>query len=100
MNVFLHNCANAIWNLKGPKSLPLYILVTFLWQINSITLQRLQASSILNQAIVVSLTTSQLPPLQNTFPISRTNLLPVADFLYEEIQRTYYKRSIFDMDRF
>jgi hypothetical protein len=28
-NVFLHNCANAIWNLKGTKSLHLSTLVIF-----------------------------------------------------------------------
>jgi hypothetical protein len=98
--MFLHNCANAIWNLKRPKGLPLFILVTFLWQKISITLQRLQASSILNRVVVVGLTTSQLPPLQDTTPISMTDLLQVTDFLYEKIQPTYYKRSIFDMDKF
>ncbi len=53
-NMFLHSCANAIWNLKRLKNLPLFILVTFLRQKISITLQRLQTSSILNQVVVVS----------------------------------------------
>jgi hypothetical protein len=30
VDVFLHNCANAIWSFKGQKNLPLSILVTFL----------------------------------------------------------------------
>jgi hypothetical protein len=30
VDVFLHNCANAIWNLKGPEGPPLFVLVTFL----------------------------------------------------------------------
>jgi hypothetical protein len=47
IDVFLHNCANAIWSSKGVESLSLFVLVTFLWQKNSITLQRLQDSSIL-----------------------------------------------------
>jgi hypothetical protein len=46
-NVFLHNCAKAIWSLKGQKDLHLSISVTFLLQKVSITLQRMQASSIL-----------------------------------------------------
>jgi hypothetical protein len=78
--VFLHNCANATWDLKGPKGLPLFILVTFLWQKISITLQRLQASSILSQAIAVGLATSKLPPIEDTFPISTIDLLQAVGF--------------------
>jgi hypothetical protein len=33
-------------------------------------------------------------------PISMTNLLQAVDFWYGKIQLTYYKRSIFDMERF
>jgi hypothetical protein len=62
-NVFLHNCANAIWSFKGPKGPPFSILVTFICQRISITSQRMQTSSILNQAMIIGLTTSQLPPL-------------------------------------
>jgi hypothetical protein len=29
VDVFLHDCVNAIWSLKGLKGLPLYVLVTF-----------------------------------------------------------------------
>jgi hypothetical protein len=47
VDVFLHDCANAMWNFKRLKGLPLYVFVTFLYQKNSITLQRMQASSIL-----------------------------------------------------
>jgi len=40
VDVFLHNCANAIWSLKGPKGFHISILVTFFCQKNSITLQK------------------------------------------------------------
>jgi hypothetical protein len=29
VNVFLHECANVIWSLKGPKDLPRFVLVIF-----------------------------------------------------------------------
>jgi hypothetical protein len=38
-------------------------------------------SSILSQAIATCLTTSQLPPLQNTPPITMADLFQVIDFL-------------------
>jgi hypothetical protein len=41
VDVFLHNCAHAIWSLKGPKGPPLFVFIISLWQKNSITLQRL-----------------------------------------------------------
>jgi hypothetical protein len=28
-DVFLDDCANAIWSLKGPKGFPLFVLVIF-----------------------------------------------------------------------
>ncbi len=40
-DVFLHNCANAIWSLKGWKTPILLILDTFFQQKNSIILQEL-----------------------------------------------------------
>ncbi len=80
MDVFLHNCANAIWSLKGLEGPLLFVLVTFLWQKISITLQRLQASSILSWKVAIGLTISRLPPLQDTSPISTTNLLQVVGF--------------------
>jgi len=49
VDMFSHHCANAIWSLKGPKGLHLSILVTFICQKVSITLQRMQASSILSR---------------------------------------------------
>jgi hypothetical protein len=72
-NVFLHNCANAIWGLKTSKDLSLFVFVTFLQQKNSIHITKLQASSILSQVVAVA--TSQLPS-----PISMNNLLQVAGF--------------------
>jgi hypothetical protein len=78
--MFLHECANAIWSLKGIEGPHLSSLVTFLRQKVSITLQRMQMSSILSQAIVVGLATSRLPPLQDTPPITTVDLLQVVDF--------------------
>jgi hypothetical protein len=77
---FLHDCANAIWSLKGLESSHLSTLVTYLYQIFLITLQRMQASFILSWVIavglVISLATSfQLPPFQNT-----PNLLQAINF--------------------
>jgi len=40
-DVFLHDCANTIWNLKGIEGPHLSTLVTFLRQKVSITLQRM-----------------------------------------------------------
>ncbi len=74
-NMFLHDCVHVIWSLKELKSLHLFVLVTFLYKKVSITLQRMQASSILSWAIVIGLTTFQLPLLQDTPPITIANLL-------------------------
>jgi hypothetical protein len=58
--------------IEGPH---LCTLVTFLCQKVLITLQRMQTSSILSWVIVVGLTTSRLPPLQYTLPITTADLL-------------------------
>jgi hypothetical protein len=76
---FLHNDLNVVrtttsFNYKPP----LFVLVTFLCQRISITLQKMQASSILNQVIAVGLITSQLPPFQNVPPIATIDLLQVV----------------------
>jgi hypothetical protein len=80
VDMLLHDCANAIWSLKGKKSFHLSSLVTFFRQKVSITLQRMQVSSILSRAIAISLATSQLPPLQDTPPITTVDLLQVVNF--------------------
>jgi hypothetical protein len=67
---------------KGP---PPFVFVTFLCKKISITLQRMQASSILSWAAAVGLATSQLPPLQNAPPITATNLLQGVDCWDKEI---------------
>jgi hypothetical protein len=41
VDVFLHDCANANWSLKGPKGFHLSTLVTFLRQKVLITLQKM-----------------------------------------------------------
>jgi hypothetical protein len=58
VNVFLNNFANAIWSLKGLESLHLSILVIFLSQKTSSTLQRMQASSIYSHVIAIKLVIS------------------------------------------
>ncbi len=77
--MFLHDCANPIWNLKGPEGLHLSTLITFHHQKVSITLQRMQTSSILSWVVAIGLTTSRFPPLQNTPPITTSNLLQAVD---------------------
>jgi hypothetical protein len=62
-DVFLHNCANVIWNLKGPKGPHLSTLVIFFHQKVLITLQRMQTFSILSRTVAISLLTSRFPPL-------------------------------------
>jgi hypothetical protein len=37
VDVFLHDCANAIWSFKGPKGPP-FVLITFLHRIILVTL--------------------------------------------------------------
>jgi hypothetical protein len=62
-DMFSHDYADAIWNLKKPKCFHLSILVIFLCKKISITLQRMQSSSICSRAIVGGLTMSRLPSL-------------------------------------
>jgi len=62
-----------------------FVLVTFLCQGISITLQKMQASSILSQAIAIGLTTSHLPPFQDTPPLT---------------QLIYYKLLVVEMESF
>jgi hypothetical protein len=56
--MFLHDCVHAIWSLKRLKDLHLFVFVTFLCQKNLITLQWMQAFSILSHVIVKGLITS------------------------------------------
>jgi hypothetical protein len=66
--MLLHDCANAMWNFKRPKGFSSFCLDYFFTQKFSITLQKMQASSILSQAVAVSLTTYQFPPFQDAPP--------------------------------
>jgi len=61
VDVFLHNCANAIWSLKGLDG-PYFFYLSYFSLTKKIS-QKLQASSIFSRAITVSLATSELPPL-------------------------------------
>jgi hypothetical protein len=58
VDVFLHNCVNTMWNLKRLEGPHLFILVIFIHQKISITLQRMQTFSILNWVVAISLITS------------------------------------------
>jgi len=78
--MFSHDCANAIWNLKGLEGPHISIMVTFIYQKVSITLQRMLAPSVLNRVVVVGLAISQLPPYQDTPPITTFDLLQAIDF--------------------
>jgi len=80
VDVFLYKCANAIWGLKRTKDFHLSTLITFLCQKVLITLQRMQAFSILSRAIAISLAISRLPPFQDTPPITMADLLQAVDF--------------------
>ncbi len=65
-DMFFHDCANAIWNFKGSKGLLISVFFSFFFhQIFLIILQRMQASFILSQVVMVSLATSWLSPVQN-----------------------------------
>ncbi len=73
--------ANAIWSLMGRQRALIFFPWSFFFgQKVSITLQRIQMSSILCQVIVVSLTISRLSRFQNTSPITTVDLLQVIDF--------------------
>jgi len=98
--VFLHNCANAIWSLKRPKGPHLFVLIIFFHQNFLITLPRMPISSILSWAVAINLAISWLPPLQDTPLIVTVNLLQMVNFWLGEIQPTFYRRLVFDMERF
>jgi len=55
VDVFLHKFAKAIWSFKGLEGFLLFVLIIFLRQKNSITLQSLQASSILRLVVAIGL---------------------------------------------
>jgi hypothetical protein len=86
---------------KGKKALIFIVLVTFFHHKISITLQRMQASSILSRRIAVSLSPSQLSPLENTQPITTMDLLQAISVWQGEIRpTTYYRQSIFYLEGF
>jgi hypothetical protein len=60
----------------------------------------MQASFILSWVITIGLATSPLPPIQNTPPITMTDLLQALNFLHGEIWLTYYMWLVLDMERF
>jgi hypothetical protein len=80
VDVFLHDCAIAIWSLKRLEGVHIFTLVIFLCQKISITLRRMQVSSILSWVVVIGLATLQLPPLQDTPPITMTDILQAVGF--------------------
>jgi len=85
VNVFLHNHANAMWNFKGLECPYLSVLVIFFHQKFSITLKRMQTSSILNRVVAVGLVISWLPPFQGAPRIITINILQVVGYWNREI---------------
>jgi hypothetical protein len=79
-NVFLHDCVNTIWSLKGTEGFHLSTLVTFFCQKVSITLQRMQMFFILSWVA-----TDRLPSFQDPPPITKIDLLQVVDFWHVNI---------------
>jgi hypothetical protein len=71
---FLQVCTNNVWGMKDSGGPPLSILSTYFRQRVSIALQKLQAPTILSQALVVGLTTSWLPPLTDPLSITTSNI--------------------------
>jgi len=84
-DVFLDDCANAMWNFKRSKDLFSFVLVTFFHQNFSITSQRIQTSSILSRVVAISLIISQFSPFWNT---------PPSPWL------TFYMQLLVEMKRF
>jgi hypothetical protein len=56
--VFLHDCANVIWSLKGSKDPHFHVLIICFHQKNSITLRQMQAFFILSHAVTIGLAIS------------------------------------------
>ncbi len=98
--MFLHNYANAIWSLKRQEGSHLFVLVTsFIIKI-SITFQRMQASSILSQTIVVSLFTSRLSPPRGQTTYHHDGPITSDWFLTRRNATKLLRWSIFDLKRF
>ncbi len=97
--VFIQLCQCHL-ELEKVKRPFIFLFWLFFYQKISITLQRMQAFSILSWVIVIDLSTSWLPPLGNKPPITMVDLLQAIDFWHEKIQPTYYRQSIFYMERF
>ncbi len=105
VDVFLHNCANVIWSLKGLESFHLFIRVTFFHQKISITLQKMQAFSILSWEVAIGLTTSWLPPLpsRHTFHRHGRHIVDCRFLTSRNVPSpwpTYCRLSIFDIEKF
>jgi hypothetical protein len=82
VDVFLHDYANAIWNLKRTKDIHLSTLVTFLHQIVSVG-HITEDANIFHLKLGNSHRLSYFPsstPLQDTPPITTTDLLQAVDF--------------------
>jgi hypothetical protein len=96
--VFLHNYANAIWNLKGREGSH-FLLLSFFF-INFFDHIAKDVSIFhLKLVVAISLATSPLSPLQDTPLIPTTNLLQVigfnlpqvVDYGHEEIFHSYFE---------
>jgi hypothetical protein len=98
-NVFLHDCANAIWSLKRLEGLHLLTLVTFLCQKVLIALQKIQASLILSWAVAIGFKLFNFHPFKTHLP-SPESIYCRPSIFDIEIWPTYNKRSVLDIERF
>ncbi len=98
--MFLHNCANVVWSLKGPKGSFSFCLGYFSLtkKFNHIA----KVASILHLKSGDSCRPNYFLTSTPLGHISHLHTWLIASdwFLYEKIWSTSYKRSIFDMDKF
>jgi hypothetical protein len=71
--VFLHDCANAIWSLKGPKGFHLSILVIFFFSKKFKHIAK--GVSIFHLKLGSSHKLPNFPPFEDTPPITMADLI-------------------------
>jgi len=81
---------NVTWSTKWLEGYPL-LLWLFFCQIISITLQKIQTSSILTQEITIGLATFELPPFQDPPPIPTIDLLQASNQMRKFISIFVYE---------
>jgi hypothetical protein len=79
VKIFVHDYGNITWGMKWLEGYPLLFWFFFFGQIISITLQKIQTSSILTQEVAIGLATFELTPFQDLPPIPTIDLLQVGN---------------------